>query len=164
MDQEEFEHCAYAGCRRKTLKTSKDGYCIFHAEAEEKDVREFDKALKDYIEEIKTKDLDYNFRGFVFVGNINFRKYFELTVFKDIDFGAAEFHGDVHFEGVKFQEDVHFREAEFCKDADFQGAEFRGDAYFERVGFHGHVYFQRAKFQEAGTFLDVRFHEPTFFN
>ena len=164
MNQEEFEHCAYAGCERKTLKTSRDGYCIFHTKAEEKDLKEFDEALRDYIEEIKTKDLDYNFRGFIFVGDINFRKYFKLNVFRDIYFGATEFRGDVHFEGVKFQEDAHFREAEFHGDGGFQGAEFHGDAYFERVEFHGVVYFQRAEFQKAATFVDVGFYESAFFS
>lgn len=62
MSQEKSE-CAYYDCQRTPLKRSKDGYCIFHAEAEEKQVKEFKEALEDYINEIETKDLDYNFLG-----------------------------------------------------------------------------------------------------
>lgn len=163
MSQEESE-CAYPGCKRKHLESSKERYCILHAGAEDKGEQEFKKALESYISEIKAKDLDYNFRGFIFVGDTNFRKYFGLTIFKDVYFEAAEFGGDVHFEGIKFQEDAYLREAEFCKDAGFQGAEFLGEAHFERVDFHGAVFFLRAKFQKAATFVDVGFYEPAFFN
>lgn len=162
MNQEEFEHCAYAGCKRKILKTSKDRYCIFHAKAEEKDVREFDKDLKDYIEEIKIKDLDYNFNGFIFLGDINFRKYFEPTVFKDVYFGAAEFYGDVHFEGVKFQKNVHFEKVDFWKNAGFQEAKFRGDAYFQRVEFHGIVVFVKGKISRKNLHITQTYQKKHF--
>ncbi|GAH69247.1 unnamed protein product, partial [marine sediment metagenome] len=43
MSHEKSE-CAYNGCGKEPLKSSKGGYCIFHAKAEEKSEREFDEA------------------------------------------------------------------------------------------------------------------------
>ena len=63
--RQEKSKCAYLNCGRESLKTSKDGYCVLHAEAEEKDVIEFQDALEDYIREAKTRKLDYDFTGFV---------------------------------------------------------------------------------------------------
>ena len=63
--------CLIKDCNRPTHKDSK--YCIFHASAEEKTEEEFKKALKEYVEEIKEGNKDYNFIDFLFIGNISFK-------------------------------------------------------------------------------------------
>jgi len=43
---------------------------------------EFKNALKEYIQEIKERDEDYNFKRFIFVENINFKEDLNITIFK----------------------------------------------------------------------------------
>jgi len=162
MNQEKSE-CHYPGCKENLLASSKKGHCIFHAEREEKDTREFNEALENYVNQIKAKDLDYNFRNFIFVGHTNFRSLFNLTVSKDIDFGEAEFYGNVNFAGVKFKKNFLCREAEFHGDCFFIGAKFYGETYFERTGFHGKTWFMTAKFHEAVYFMRTRFYRDARF-
>ena len=184
MSQEKYG-CAYSICTKKPLESSKDRYCIFHASAEDKEEREFKEALKNYIENIKAKDLDYNFMGFIFKGDI----YFEVTLFKNADFreaqfqrrtdfGSAEFQGDTRFWQTEFQKNADFREAQFqghtdfgsaefqqgadfrgvdFKEADFSGAKFQRDASFELAEFQGHTDFGSAEFQG-----DICFHLAEF--
>lgn len=154
---EEKSECIYLDCKIKPFESSKDGYCIFHAKQEGKDLREFHLALENHMYEIRTKDLPYNFRNFIFVGDTNFRSLFNLTVSKDIDFGEAEFYGNVNFAGVKFKKNFLCREAEFHGDCFFIGAKFYGETYFERTGFHGKTWFMTAKFHEAVYFMRTRF-------
>lgn len=104
MGQVKLSHCAYPPyktkpyCARQPLRSSKDGYCIFHAKAEDKNEREFKKALKKYIEEG-----NYDFSGFVFVGDINFKKDFGVAVFKNASFEEAFFRGEANFRGTEFR-------------------------------------------------------------
>jgi len=90
--------CAYEECDRVPHKTSSDGRCIFHAKAEDKNEREFKKTLKKYIEEG-----NYDFRSFVFVGDIDFEKDFGVAVFKNASFEEASFQGRADFGGASFQ-------------------------------------------------------------
>ena len=178
MNQEKSE-CIYPDCKNERLKNSKDGYCIFHAKAEDKDERQFKEALEEYINEIKAnqleaKDSDYNFRGFIFVGDIGFIRDFMVTVFtnanfgmakfqKDADFMAVEFQGDAEFGVVKFQRDADFEKAKFQGDAKFGGVKFQRDADFMEAKFQGNAYFGGAKFQGDVNFLAVEFQGDTDF-
>ena len=192
MSQEKSE-CAYHRCRRKPLESSKDGYCIFHAGAEEKDATEFNEALRSYISEITEKHLDYNFRGFVFVGDVNFSEYcpvLELThkhvlaktanfrearfckdaIFDGIDFRGytsfwrTRFHGEADFEEAVFREQVIFRKADFQEEASFLRAEFENTANFKETKFHGEATFSAANFWEYTDFHGAEFEKGLDFN
>ena len=173
MSQEKSK-CAYLDCGRESLKTSKDGYCVLHAEAEEKDVIEFQDALEDYIREAKTRKLDYDFTGFVFVGDIYFKRAFEVNLFENADFrGAefhgeasfwkAEFHGEVNFERVRFRGNVHFYVKKSHKGVSFLGAELYGKANFSGE-FCGHTSFNQVKFHKDTFFWGAEFHKGVDFN
>lgn len=151
MSQEKFE-CSYVACKRKPLESSEDGYCIFHAEAQDKGEKEFKEALENYVNEIKAMDLDYNFVDFVFTGSINFKKHLRITVFKNAEFRGAEFCGD-----------VDFWETEFYGGAGFALAKFYEDAKFERVKFHGEVRFALTKFEYV-SFRETEFYGEARFN
>jgi len=161
MSQEQSV-CAHPLCnpefKRKPLESSFDGYCIFHAKAEEKDEKVFKEALRNYINEIKANDWDYDFGGFIFVAGVPFKEHFGVTVFKNAyfmeaefqgaaDFGAAEFQGAAWFGGAKFQGAAYFGGAKFQGAADFLGAEFQGAAWFGGAEFQGDAWFLGAQFR-----------------
>ncbi len=167
VTQEKCE-CFYRGCKREPLESSKDGYCIFHAGEEDKNEREFKEALKRYIEDIEKTRADYDFRGFVFVGDIDFKKRFEVTAFKNANFKRAKFQEYTSFRGAKFQENAVFAGAGFQGVVFFEEAEFQGNADFMREKFHGPAYFGKVKFQGVADFVrtefqgDVKFMRTTF--
>ena len=171
--------CLIKGCNRLIHKKSK--YCIFHASAEEKTEKEFEKALKEYMQEIKKEDKDFNFRDFIFIGYIEFNN----TVFKSTRFWGAIFQGDVDFLAVAFSEETiffgvtfkgnvrfivadfqgyaDFREATFEGDAKFYGATFEGAAYFEEATFKGDVDFRKVKFLLLNNFMGATFERDADF-
>jgi len=152
MSQQKSE-CHYPGCKENLLTSAKKGHCIFHARTEEKDTREFHKALENYVNRIKkAKDLDYNFMGFIFVGDIDFRSLLNQSVSKNVSFEAAEFHGTAHFDEIEFQKDFFFNQAEF----------HHGDVFFSRAKFHGETHFDSTRFEHAD-FVRVEFHGETHF-
>lgn len=151
MSQEKFE-CSYVACKRKPLESSEDGYCIFHAKAQDKGEKDFKEALENYVNEIKAMHLDYNFIGFVFTGSINFKKHLRITFFKNAEFRGAEFRGD-----------ADFWETEFYGGAGFALAKFYEDAKFERVKFHGEVRFAGTKFKYVN-FRETEFYGEARFN
>ncbi|MBA7566429.1 hypothetical protein ES695_13110 [Candidatus Atribacteria bacterium 1244-E10-H5-B2] len=132
MNKEEKSSNKCPICGRPTHKESK--YCIFHASAEEKNEEEFKKALKEYVNKIKKEDGDYDFKEFIFVGIINFKKDLNITVFKN-----------THFTKATFKEVAFFWEATFEGDADFWGATFEGDAHFGVKSFVNGVNLEKIK-------------------
>jgi len=188
MNKEEKSSNKCPICGRLTHKESK--YCIFHASAEEKTEEEFIEALKKYIEEIKKEDKDYNFERFMFIGDIDFRKDLNVTIFKNANFkkvtfkgatffGNANFQGVTLFENATFQRDAFFRDSTFLGDVDFVaaafakaiiffGATFKGHSNFIGVYFLGYADFRGATFEEAANFWgatfegDAHFEETTF--
>ena len=93
-------------CGKPTHKESK--YCIFHASAEEKTEEEFKNALKEYIQEIKEGDKDYNFKEFIFVGSANFKKDLNIAVFKNAVFSEANFEERANFRKTAFEGSASF--------------------------------------------------------
>ena len=153
-------------CGRPTHKESK--YCIFHAGAEEKTEEEFKQALKEYIQEIKKEDKDYNFEGFIFVGDINFNN---IEFNKDLKFINAKFiYGSISFIGTQFKEKasflgllfngtVDFSGASFRKEVEFKGTNFEGGSTsFKEVYFSGDVSFEGNIFQNNIDFSNAQFH------
>lgn len=159
-------------CGRSTHKKSE--YCIFHAGAEEKTEREFIEALKKYIQEIKEKDKNYDFKYFIFIGYINFRKDMNTTNFKDADFDGTNFEGDANFERGEFKGDADFKGATFKRNAFFRDVTFKGDALFKgaifqryadfkRTTFKGNAFFRDVTFERDASFVGATFQGSTFF-
>lgn len=147
MTQQKSE-CACLGCGRERFKRSKDGYCIFHARAEDKDEKEFKEALRDYINEIKARDLDYNFPEFVFVGDIHFTDL-NVAVFKNARFYKGKFHGEASFTLAEFHGQAFFTRVEFYGEACFTGAKFHGETSFALAEFHEDANFVKAQLVRA---------------
>jgi uncharacterized protein YjbI with pentapeptide repeats len=169
--------CPIKDCGRPTYKGSK--YCIFHAKPEEKTEEEFKKALEKYIEKIKENNLDYNFIRFIFVGDIDFERDFNIITFKNANFGESTFSGstffiksafkgytdfsNVTFEGeiklwdITFETKVDFRGAIFKENAEFIGIIFKGLTDFRHVIFERNIDFERITFKE-----DAKFDDSTF--
>lgn len=132
---------------REQFKNSTDGYCIFHAKAEDKSRKEFNEALRNYIKKTKAENDFYDFRGFVFVGDMHFRRDFKVAIFEYARFGEAVFHGDANFGAAEFQGYASFCGAKFEEEAMLGGVDFRGFADFREV-----------KFQDLANFSGVVFH------
>jgi len=154
-------------------------YCIFHAKVYEKEEKEFNQALKEYIQEIKEEDKDYDFEKFIFIGDINFNKDLNITVFKNANFENATFEGvavfwkatfkgDANFTDTTFKGNASFMEATFERYAEFWGATFGRYADFMWAtfngvaGFGGTIFQGRADFGEATFEEDADFENMTF--
>ncbi len=155
--------CAYEGCHRVPHKTSSDGHCIFHAREEEKDVREFDAALRNYISERAEGPLPYIFEGFVFVSDFVFWSNVPGSEFVAANFRKAEFHKDAIFDGIVFKGYTSFWKTKFLGEASFERALFKGQVIFKKADFQELASFLRVQFQETANFKEAKFHgEATF--
>jgi len=161
MNKEEEHSNKCPICGRPTYKESK--YCIFHASAEEKTEEEFKKALKEYIQGIKEKDKDYNFKGFIFIGDIDFKEDLDVTFFKKADFSEATFEGHTNFYEATFRGGASFREATFEENAVFQEVTFEGITGFKGTTFGGHAYFKGTTFGGDADFKGAIFRENVSF-
>jgi len=150
-------------CNRPTHKKSK--YCIFHAKPEEKTKEEFIEKLKEYINEIKEKDKDYNFKDFIFVGDIiDFKKEFDINYFLNVNFEGAIFQGFTNFERIIFQGYNNFNNAKFFYGANFKSTTFKGDLFLTNVTFHSVVTFEQAIFLKNAYFGETIFLDDATFN
>ncbi len=183
MNQENSDSKICPTCGRPTHRESK--YCIFHASVKEKTEEEFKNALKEYIQEIKEGDKAYDFEGFIFIGDINFKEDLNVTIFKNANFMGATFEGDagfmeatlkgdanfkeVTFEGyanfwrATFKGGANFREATFKGGANFREATFKGDAGFWRATFKGGANFREATFKGNAGFMEATFEGDAYF-
>jgi len=176
--------CKIKGCGRPTHKESK--YCIFHASAEEKTEGEFKEALKEYINKIKNEGINFDFKRFIFVGNISFENYFNERILKRMDFDEAIFEGDAAFYGIEFGWHAGFSGATFKKIANFSraifvdiadfydatfnddvifgGTLFRNQSDFSGATFNGISNFSETVFFGEADFTETTFNEDIFFN
>jgi len=154
MSKEEKNSNKCPICGRLTHKESK--YCIFHTGAEEKTEKEFIDALKKYIRGTK-EDKVYNFRDFIFIGDINFRKNLNITSFKCVDFRNVVFKGGANFKNATFEEGAVFDGATFEGVTTFNSAIFKGDTLFDSVTFDEDANFWRVTFKEHVSFNDTTF-------
>ena len=106
MNKEEKNPAKCPFCGRPAHKESK--YCIFHASAEEKTEEEFKNALKKYIEEIKKDDKAYDFERFIFIGDIDFNKDLNITIFENANFRKTTSNGCANFKGATFEAGAYF--------------------------------------------------------
>src|SRR5665648_950713 len=148
-------------CGRPTHKESK--YCIFHASAEEKNVGEFKEALKEYVNKIKKEDGDYDFEKFIFIGDIDFKKDLNITIFRGANFIEATFKGLAYFKGATFSGVANLSETTFKGQADFTEATFEEVAYFIEATFKGGANFIEATFEEVAYFIEATFKVLAYF-
>ena len=155
MKKEEKHSIKCPICGRSTHKESK--YCIFHASAEEKTEEEFKNALIKFIEEIKIKNIVYDFMGFVFIGNNDFRKDYNVKHFNNlVRFDSAIFHGKTSFSGITFNDYAVFMRTTFYEDAEFIGVNFQHDAIFNYANFNK-VHFNATNFKWNAIFNESSF-------
>ena len=152
MNNEENSSNKCPICGRSTHKESK--YCIFHASAKEKTEIEFIEALKEYINEIKEENREYDFEDFIFIGDIDFKEDLSIDRFERAIFTNATFQGDADFTGAIFEGNAAFYEATFEGDANFTEATFEGDANFYKAAFKGYTDFTGANFEVLIDFKD----------
>ena len=173
MNKEEKSSKKCPICGRPIHKESK--YCIFHASADEKTGEEFKQALKKYISKIKKENGDYDFKEFIFVGDINFKRVFGVDIFKNANFVRAIFKGSVVFDDVIFRGTLGSSGAfvKILEDVgkpptiiavDFVFTIFEEDAFFTHVSFNGWANFWHALFKETASFQNVIFNDITFFS
>lgn len=168
--------CKYEGCNHPINRPYDDNYCVFHAPKEFKgiSVSQFNELIFEKIEKE-----DFNFEGFVFPGDIHFKKD---TQFREKStFNSALFLGETNFTEVRFLKGVSFRRAlftaavnfrksaflgitdffstHFSSNADFIAVQFRGGTSFISSQFEGESDFFSAKFAR-----DVDFYSTQFFN
>ena len=155
MNKEEKNSNKCPICGRPTHKESK--YCIFHARAEEKTEDEFIKELKKYIKKIEKEDGDYDFKKFIFVGHIYFKKDLNITIIKNANFEETIFGEYANFYGVTFKGFVYFREAIFMVGSIFDEVTFKGHAIFEKAIFKEQAYFRGAIFEGYADFKKAIF-------
>jgi uncharacterized protein YjbI with pentapeptide repeats len=160
--------CQIKYCGRPTHKESK--YCIFHAKPEEKEEKEFKKSFEEYIEEIKRLEKSqYDFKQFIFIGDINFKEDFKISTFKNADFSGSifkgkvgffdiVFEGDTSFEWAAFFKDVNFYSSTFVEEARFSFATFKEEARFFAIKFKGNAKFNEANFKGYSNFSAVNFY------
>jgi uncharacterized protein YjbI with pentapeptide repeats len=142
-------------CERPIHKESK--YCIFHASVEEKTENEFIEALKEYVNNIKKEYKDYNFERFIFIGDIDFRKDLNITVFKNANFKKVTFEGATFFRNTNFQGVTLFENATFQRDAIFRDSTFLGDVDFVAAAFAETIIFFGVTFKGYANFIGVYF-------
>ena len=148
-------------CGRPTHKESK--YCIFHASAEEKTEEEFKQALKEYINKIKKEDKDYHFKEFIFVGDIDFKKDLNITVFGNANFRKTIFNGRATFKETTFKSGAYFAWTIFNGPSFFSNSTFEAGANFTGAIFKEHAFFSRANFKTATNFTGATFKENAYF-
>jgi len=162
MDEQK---CSYKGCNEHVNSPHHDSLCIFHAPADRKGV-----TISQFNEIIwrRLNGRNYNFKGYVFPGDIFFRgeclnqggpfEFGRLANFSD-----ATFEGDVNFREAEFKGDAYFSKVAFKGNVEFYGTRFTGLAYFRRAGFSKEVYFGAANFSGKAIFDNATFSDKVFF-
>ena len=161
MNKEEKSPNKCPICGKPAHKESK--YCIFHASAEEKTKDDFKKALREYVKKIIEEESNYNFEKFIFIGNIDFKKDFNIDIFKNAKFIKTTFEGFAGFRGATFMGDTDFRGATFGKSNSFQEATFERNAHFDGATFERNAHFDGATFEGNAHFDGATFEGDTDF-
>jgi len=162
MNKEEKSPNKCPICGRPAHKESK--YCIFHASAEEKTEEDFKKALKEYVNKIKKENGDYNFKKFIFIGNIDFKNDLNVATFKRANFSQVTFKGNISFEGVTFKESTKFDCVNFERNTFFNSSIFKKNIDFCGTTFEMAAAFGSVTFEGDADFSDVIFKKHTFFS
>jgi hypothetical protein len=157
--EKEKKACEYPDCDRETWKN--DEHCIFHSEDIEGKKDEFDEQFWEEFEIQKKHEKKYDFREFVFPGDILFEK---IEFEKEAYFRNAQFSGKAYFDEVQFSENAIFDEAQFSGVASFECSHFFGKAYFRGAQFSGEAKFWGAQFSGEVKFEEAQFSGEAIFN
>ncbi len=152
--------CVYPRCQRDPYMSRS---CIFHANAEQKNQDQFDQALREYIKEIADSAQTHDFSGFIFPGNIDFRKDYNIEVFTNANFRYAIFKGETQFADVTFKGRTAFGHTTFEGKTSFNRAIFKGEALFGHVIFGEETLFQETTFEREAWLRSILFKEEAQF-
>ncbi len=182
--------CKYKGCNEPVNSPHDEELCVFHAPKKWKGitVEQFNKLIREKIEEITKhneqaqdkKDKEkFNFKGFVFPGDISFthdgnKKGKPITFNHNADFSEARFSGNADFSEAQFSGDAffffaqfsgydYFIDVRFSRSAYFNGAQFSGYTFFGGTQFSGYTDFREAKFSGDVDFDIIRFNDSAVF-
>ncbi len=136
-------------------------HCIFHSRDIEGKKAKFNKKFRKEFERQKKHEKEYNFRGFVFPGDISFR---EIEFEKDVDLNSAQFFGKADFKGGQLSGDANFKDSRFSGAAYFRGVRFSGEANFKGSQFSGSADFCDARFFGGADFGGAEFTRYANFN
>ena len=114
---EKLKICSYSNCEKSVNSLFDEKHCLFHAPKDKKGivVEVFNRLI---FAQIKRKD--FNFKGYVFPGEIIFPKGEEAPLKGNVKFRGAHFTGNVKFAGIQFSGYADFRETQFYGYADFR--------------------------------------------
>lgn len=126
-------------CDDSPLDGDPKGYCILHAEDDNKDLEAFRQKVEG---RIKTTGDRIDLIGCYFPSS------FEAGPFVE----KGRFEKPVDFSGATFSEVADFSEVKFIKDAIFGGANFRKEVHFFKTEFHGEADFLEATFSQGAEF------------
>ena len=151
--------CKYEGCNEPVNSPHDEELCVFHAPKENKGitVEEFNDLIWQ-----KQNSRCFNFRGFIFPGDIFFRGECKksggpIVFAKDTDFSAVQFLGKADFIEAQFSGYADFSKAQFSGDTDFINVQFSGDADFSEAQFHSETNFSHSIFNSDVDFSNVKF-------
>jgi len=129
MNQENSNSKICPICGRPTHKKSQ--YCIFHASAEEKTEEDFKQAITKYVNRAMSESSGFNFKQFIFKGDLDFSKDFNLSEIQRCNFENTEFYyGKICFDNIVFLGETKFINCKFGSKASFaysgvSGRQFR---------------------------------------
>ncbi|KAA3610172.1 MAG: pentapeptide repeat-containing protein [Calditrichaeota bacterium] len=157
---EKLKICAYSNCEKSVNSLYDEEHCLFHSPKDKKgiSVEVFNKLI---FAQIKRKD--FNFKGYIFPGEIVFPRGEEAPFIGNAKFRGAYFSGNVKFAGVQFSGYADFREAQFSGYADFRATQFSRMAVFNKAKFFRIVAFNKAKFIGDADFLFSQFSSRALF-
>ena len=152
MKSSDNHMCNYNSCKNSTNSPHDNNFCIFHAPNGQKgiSIKEFNNLIFQKIEKE-----DYNFEGYIFPGNIQFKEVISFK--KKTNFNYAEFLGDAHFTDIKFLKNAAFRKTRFSGNSKFWNTQFLGVADFFAANFSGDVDFFSARFYRGADFISTEF-------
>ena len=132
--------------------------CILHYRDAARDAARCAAAI-----ERKKQAGDFNFRGVLFCGAVEFKGLIENADFSnaifsgETDFRGATFSGVTHFNSAAFSDVVYFNNATFYGLAHFSGATFNSVAHFNSAAFNPVALFNSTTFNGAADFTHVKF-------
>jgi len=145
MNQENSNSKICPICGRPTHKKSQ--YCIFHASAEEKTEEDFKQAITKYVNRAMSESSGFNFKQFIFKGDLDFSKDFNLSEIQRCNFENTEFYyGKICFDNIVFLGETKFINCKFGSKASFVNSEFIDSLYIGNVHFFDQVNFNKATF------------------
>lgn len=164
--------CSYPTCEKYVNQPYDQDFCIYHASKKTKglSVEAFNRLIA-----AQLRRKDFNFKGYIFPGEIIFpkgeearfsqnAKFTRAQFLESAKFNNAYFTGYADFRGTQFFGSVDFRDACFERLAVFNKARFYKTAVFDRSLFNGDADFLFATFSSNLMFRDAKFCEDVNFD